>query len=698
MTNEFWWILPAGVLWIPVLAWLLRGFGRLRPAASWMAGWSCLWLAGLFVSSGEHTESGVLYAAARVVGMMFGAFMLAGTYSFSRDPVPAWLAGGAAVVALALGGLSYVGNPEAAWLSAVAGAAFLGFGAYRLITMYTLNADAGSAERAIGPLFLLLMALELVDGDAATGQTVGAWLAVGGITAFAMVLTVGERARRSEQLGQAALRVEQGVLAGMTEAVPIGILLSDPAGRIVRINEHLREQFQLEEPAEAWAGRAAWDLMVAVQPDLAPQDSDEINRYAARLAEDRRKPLAGQEVRFKNGNVLMLSAHPVHGSDGGHLGRVWVCRDVTDEYRVADRIQHSERMETLGTLAGGLAHDFNNQLTAILGNAAMLRDSAGLTPDERRMLTDLEGAAQHCADLTRGLLTFARREPGEPRSLDLEPVIDGIEALLRPSIPRTTTLQVELPPGLPPILADEVQFQRVLTNLIVNARDAMDGEGVISLTASEVEGGVEIVVSDAGCGMSEDVRRQMFDPFFTTKPVGEGTGLGLAIVYGIVDAHGGRVEVESAPDDGTSFSVVWPLATEPCEEPAVAPQIPHAARVLLAEDDPSVRRLVRRGLERAGFTVTAVEGGQEAIDVFEAQPDAFDIAVFDYKMPGATGLQALQRIRELSPGIPALVVSGHPEGAGEEGWPEDVPLLMKPFDPRRLAERIATVLAAEPRV
>ena len=693
MSEEFWWILPTGLVWVPLMAWLLHGFGRLRPGATWLAGWVCLWLAGLLVTVGELPDAGFRVAAARVFALSFGALLLAGTYPFSQQPVPRWLAAVTAGVTLVLGAMAYAGMPEAKWLTSLAGAGFLGLGAYRLFSRYTFSPEHGPAERTLGPLFLALAVRELVDGDGANAVTMGAWLALAIVTAFTMIITVGERARRGARRGEAALDIERAVLAGMTEAVPVGILLSDPEGRIVRINEHLREQFRLEKPTEAWAGKIAWDLMEVAQQHLAPRDRSEVERYAGWIAKDRRRPLHAQELHFKDGRILVMSAHPVHGEDGEHLGRVWVSRDVTEESRVAERIQHAERMETLGTLTGGLAHDFNNQLTAILGNAALVREAPGLAVDDRRMLEDLEEAAQHCADLTRGLLTFARREPAEPGPVAVGAIVERVGSLLRPSIPAGVELRIQVEPDLPRIQADEVQFQRVLMNLLVNARDAVEGDGTVALTVQRAPDGVEVVVSDDGRGMEEATRRQMFDPFFTTKPVGEGTGLGLAIVYGIVEAHGGRIEIDTAPGDGTSFSVVWPLAAETQATPARQPVPMIAGRVLLAEDDPSVRRLVRRGLERSGLRVTAVEGGREAVETFEKRRDEFDIAVFDYKMPGATGLEALRRIRERAPGFPALVVSGHPESAGDEGWPTDVPLLLKPFDPRRLAERIAQVLA-----
>jgi CheY-like chemotaxis protein len=367
-------------------------------------------------------------------------------------------------------------------------------------------------------------------------------------------------------------------------------------------------------------------------------------------------------------------------------------------------------METLGTLAGGVAHDFNNQLTAILGNARLALDSVPDDPELRATLLELERAAEHCAQLTRGLLTFARRAPARQQAIDAERAVFEVVALLRPTLPQSIAIRIEKDPGLLAGLGDPTQIQQILLNLCVNARDAIGEAGQITiearnrtLRAEDCAGRpnarpgrfLALSVRDDGAGMDARTLARIFDPFFTTKPLGAGTGLGLAIVYGLVRANQGWIEVESEPGRGSLFRV-WLPAAEAEEGPfeaaaGAAARRSGSERVLLAEDEPLVRRVARMALEREGYTVVEACDGQEAVECLRARGPRVDLAILDLSMPRMGGLEALVELRRLAPDLPVILTSGHFSDAAPS---PDADFLPKPYRPDALAERVRALLDA----
>ncbi|MCP5066028.1 MAG: response regulator [bacterium] len=503
-----------------------------------------------------------------------------------------------------------------------------------------------------------------------------------------------------------ALDAERRLFREMIEAVPEGILLTDYEGRVQVVNRHLCEQFGIAEP-ELWVGRLEREITLLVMSRIAKPIRDSIVRDVETFSANRELSFDPFEVQIdgESGTILLLSAQPVRAHDGHHLGRVWVSRDVTEERRMGERIQHAERMQTFGTLAGGLAHDFNNNLTAILGNAELIRSEFAADAPSLEMLDDLEQAAEHCADLTRGLLTFARQDPADSVPVEMKAAVAEVQTLLRPSMPPGVQLMVEVDETAGWVKADAPQLRRVLTNLIVNARDAMAREGQIRVEARRLQDGkepaeLELLVIDDGLGMDTDTQNRIFDPFFTTKEKGRGTGLGLAIVYSIVERHGGSITVSSAPGLGSTFRVTWPALLHPPQgSPEVVANPPtrplEGVTVLLAEDETAVRRLARTTLESAGFRVLEAEDGDAAIACFRKHRDEISAAVFDLSMPQRDGLEALRAIRKEAPELPALIVSGHPDREQYPSWPKDVPLLPKPYKPNTLVARVAALLAPE---
>ena len=511
-----------------------------------------------------------------------------------------------------------------------------------------------------------------------------------------IALVVAATRLRDGQARQAArLDAEQRVLRAMTEAVPTGIMMSDPQGRIVLMNEHICEMFGFGSP-DAWTGRNARELLGAM--DARPVDPAEMDAFILRHAEARLRPVEGRTLEFEDGRTIEVAARPVRSETDEHIGRVWAIRDVTEERALGERLQQADRMQTLGTLAGGLAHDFNNQLTAILGNTALLSRTLSGRPEELAPLRDIEHAAEHCADLTQGLLAFARQGPIETRAVSVSAAIEGVRSLLATAMPPDVVLEVAVSPDTKAVLADETQLHRVLTNLVVNAVDAVGVRGTIRVEArpSDADAGhIQLVVADDGCGMSETVLRRIFDPFFTTKGAQRGTGLGLAVVYGIVESHGGSIDVESEPGRGTRFAILWPAA-DACTAPSVATperRVPEVTgTILLAEDEPAVRRLVSSALQGAGFRVVEASDGNAATAA--AEKYEIDAALLDLTMPGPDGLDTLARIRTRHPGLPGLIMTGRPERPNGADWPPGVPVLLKPFSPAQVVARVCDLVAA----
>jgi PAS domain S-box-containing protein len=521
---------------------------------------------------------------------------------------------------------------------------------------------------------------------------------------IAIVLTraaaLEERARQS-----AALDAERRTLRAVVEAVPAGIVLIDGERRMTTLSRLGAALYGLGDP-DAWVGRPSREAFAHYRDRLAP---GEARRLLDQIASDPDE-IEGFELRFAlpEERVLDLTLRPVCDEDGERIGQLWVTRDVTEERRIGDRLQRVQRMEVLGTLAGGVAHDFNNQLTAILGNARVLLESAIGSDDERAALRDLEQAAEHCAELTRGLLAFARPTPNAPASVDVEKALREVEGLVRATFPPDVRLELRVAPKLQPAQADPAQLRRVLVNLAMNARDAVGARGTVTIAARnaapDAAPALEIEVTDTGCGMDARTLEHLFDPFFTTKPPGQGTGLGLAIVYGILEAHGASVAVTSEPGAGATFRLRWPAARDAglagsagSARAAVAPDAVPGGRetVLLAEDEPAVRRLARLALERRGYRVLEAADGEAALALFERHREDVAIAVLDLSMPGCNGLAALRAMRALVPGLPALVVTGRVEPQLEEpNRPPGVTVLPKPFRPDELAARLRAALDA----
>jgi nitrogen-specific signal transduction histidine kinase/ActR/RegA family two-component response regulator len=396
-----------------------------------------------------------------------------------------------------------------------------------------------------------------------------------------------------------------------------------------------------------------------------------------------------------------------------------VVRDITDrleaaaaQQRLEEQLRQASRMEAIGRLAGGVAHDFNNILTVILGTSelALVRLPAG-----ERMRNDLEEirrSAQRAAALTAQLLSFSRKQVVAPVASDLNALVSGALAMLHRLIGEDVRLVVEPAASLQTVLVDRTQLEQVLVNLAVNARDAMPQGGRLVIATGEADfteadaGGrpgarpgrfVRLDVSDDGAGIPAELLEHVFEPFFTTKEFGRGTGLGLSTVYSIVRQSGGFIELDSTPGKGTRFSLFFPAVSVAPETAAVAEVESHPRgdeSILLVEDDSVVRELTRRVLMDLGYAVHAAGSGEAALGLAANQALRVDLLLTDVVMPGISGKQLYDRLTRMRPGLRVVFMSGYtanilaPHGVLEPG----TVLLQKPFPLNTLASTVRRVL------
>jgi signal transduction histidine kinase len=359
------------------------------------------------------------------------------------------------------------------------------------------------------------------------------------------------------------------------------------------------------------------------------------------------------------------------------MRRLW--RTDRERRSLEAQLRESQRIESIGTLAGGIAHDFNNILAAILGNVALARDAIGAGHPAQASLEQVRKAASRARDLVQQILAFGRRQPQSLVAQPLRPVVEEAMALLRSTLPASVTLDCTLADE--PLLAeaDATQIQQVLMNLCTNAWHALQGRpgrievGLAPYTVTEAASRVgkalaagrcaRLWVQDTGVGMDAATQARIFEPFFTTKPTDQGTGLGLSVVHGIVTAHRGAIRIDSTPGRGTTVNLYLPLTDlEPA--PAAAPALPIAAQgggqhVLYVDDDEVIVVMIERLLTQAGYRITSFCDGRAAVAAVHAAPQAFDVVVTDYNMPGFTGLDVARAVRAVRPDLPVVISSGY---------------------------------------
>jgi PAS domain S-box-containing protein len=431
------------------------------------------------------------------------------------------------------------------------------------------------------------------------------------------------------------------------------------------------------------------------------------------LARQRSQAGERMELRLRraDGSDLfsLVAGSPITTSDGAFVGTMLNVSDMTGKRNIDSQMAQNQRLEAIGQFAGGIAHDFNNLLTAIQGYAQLAR--AGVPADDP-VVDDLDqvvASAERAAAITRKLLAFTRRQILMPVDIDPAQVITALVPILGPLLGEDVQIRLEIAKDHAWVRADPTQLEQVIVNLAVNARDAMPTGGTVTVSVRDLattdperpdpdlSSGpfVRISVSDTGTGMDEATRTLIFDPFFTTKDPDKGTGLGLSTVFGIVAQSGGQLHVETEPGTGSTFHV---------DLPRVAPGRRLAPRrtrtrampsrtgvVLVVDDDPAVREFARRSLERAGYTVLAAAGAEQAIDASERWSEHLDVLVTDLAMPGIHGPELAVRIKARRPDVGVVFMSGYSQDAASRGGGLSTAgdFLPKPFSVEALEEAVA---------
>lgn len=406
------------------------------------------------------------------------------------------------------------------------------------------------------------------------------------------------------------------------------------------------------------------------------------NHYFARAK-------AGETVRFewqrrnRDGSLHWDDVMLKQVTLAGQARILAFTREITARKQLEAQLRQAQKMEALGHLTGGIAHDFNNILTSILGYAAMALERATDHGDTRqtRYLSQIQSAGERARDLIKQMLVFSRGGRGSPRPLQLPTLLREAVRLFGATFPATVEFRSELDERTPPVLLDPVQVEQVLMNLCINARDAMQGQGVLelrvgSVTVSDgvcascrqsVQGEfVELSVADSGSGIAPAVLERMFEPFFTTKEVSKGSGMGLATTHGIVHEHGGHILVETAVGAGARFRVLFPPTLEAAAVPSPVPLETAArarwqGRVLLVDDETAVAEFMHDLLQSRGLTVTVAAQGLAALELYRHHPDDFDLVITDQTMPKMTGIVLAKELKTLRPELPVILYTGHSE-------------------------------------
>jgi two-component system CheB/CheR fusion protein len=534
--------------------------------------------------------------------------------------------------------------------------------------------------------------------DALCSASAAAWPVLGLVAGLLIVRLRYECSKRAAV--EQELQESESRYRAIFETAVDAIIVSDQHGIIQ----------EFSRAAEAMTGYRAAELIGQnMRVLLPPAMRQEPERYTARYL----WTIKELEVCRKDGSVFPAHLSIAEWWAGGYRHFTGILRDLSAQHReqvertkLEAQLHQAQKMEAIGNLTGGMAHDFNNMLGVIIGNIDLLRDLKGEDSDIDELTREALDAAFRGADLTRRLLAFARQQPLRPQHVDVNELVSGITRLLRRTIGEDVEISLDLAPELWPVVVDPAQLEASLTNLATNARDAMaDGGRLMIVTgnrtldadyaaqhAEVVPGGyVMLEVSDTGSGMTSEVMHRIFEPFFTTKSRDKGTGLGLSMVFGFIKQSGGHIGVYSEPGIGTTFRLFLPRMSEdvPAVEESGATPLLHGRgeSVLVVEDNAALRRVVTRQLGELGYRVLAAENAAAGLELLDRQ--SIDLLLTDIVMPGGiNGRELARRARQRWPGIKIVFTSGFSEARlNGDGGPlaACTPLLSKPYRKEDLA-------------
>jgi PAS domain S-box-containing protein len=504
----------------------------------------------------------------------------------------------------------------------------------------------------------------------------------------------GERWQRRR--AEAAMRQSEDRLRRIFEATDDALIISNDGGQIVDANP------------------AAGKLSGLPQKDLSLRNLTEFLIPGNGAPPTGGSPISSGEMQFRraDGTVRIVDVRGASFAPGLYVHTV---RDLSAQRQLEEELHHSQKMDAIGRLAGGVAHDFNNMLTAIGCYSEMLMASLDKADERRDDVDEIMKASRRAGALTSQLLAFSRKQLLQPRIMDLNAVTADIHRLLDRLIGEDVELVARYEPGVWSVRADPDQIGQVLLNLAVNSRDAMPNGGTLTIETANVTlaeprafahdvvaAGDYVVlrVSDTGVGIPAEAEQHVFDPFFTTKAAGKGTGLGLSTVYGIVKQSGGYIELKSALGAGTTFTIYLPRTGAMPAMAAEADQQPieraNAATILLVEDDPTLRKLVERILRREGHDILMAADGADALQTSARHDGRIDLLITDVVMPGMNGREVAEHLRASRPEIGVLYMSGYTDDAVLVRGVSDLrdSLLQKPFTSADLIRKVSEVLVA----
>ncbi len=526
---------------------------------------------------------------------------------------------------------------------------------------------------------------------------------------FAAFLLQRRYAARAASL-QAATTHYQRFLRQVIDTTPHLIFVKDWEGRYVLANAAVAEYYGTT--VESLLGKRDTDFNAnaAETEQFLRADREVMSSHRPAFITEEPATCARTGVTrwFQTVKVPLLS------SDGASRQLLGVATDISARKQLEDQFRQAHKMEAVGRLAGGVAHDFNNVLTVILAQTEFLLADLPADDLRRTEVLEIQSAADRAAAFTRQLLAFSRRQLLQPEVLELNEVITGMEMMVRRLVGEDVVLLTKLEPQIPKVWADPGQLQQVIMNLVVNARDAMPRGGTLLIETGLVEldehyplqhptakPGVHVVlvVTDTGCGMDPATRSRIFEPFFTTKEPGKGTGLGLSTVYGIVKQSGGHIWVYSEVGRGTTFKLYFPphygvSRAAAVERAAPLPALASGATILLVEDERPVRSTVRRLLERHGYQVLEAANGLDALELVTLRGGEINLVLSDMVMPGMGGIELAGRVRTIAPKLPVLLMTGYTEEAisraGER--PLDEHIIEKPFTLTTMLHQVSVAI------
>ena len=505
-----------------------------------------------------------------------------------------------------------------------------------------------------------------------------------------------------------ALRESEERFRGMVEHLPLAMILKDLEGKYQYVNQRFEEWFGISR--ESTVGKNSLELFSEEEASLyMALDQDVLQTERSQEKEFAMTFFDGQE------HIVRDIKFPMYGANGKVNGVGVILLDLTEQRRTEGQLLQSQKMEAIGQLAGGVAHDFNNMLQVIHGYTRLAMEDANSSSDTQGYLNQVQKASERAASLTRQLLAFSRQQILEKEVFDLNNLIGDQMKMLRRVIGENIELDVHTRSPVLPVLADAGMIEQVLMNLCINARDAMpDGGRLLIETRGALatpdfmaqnpwarEGSYAIIaVNDNGTGMSPDVRAKIFEPFFTTKEQGKGTGLGLSMVYGILQQHEGMITVYSEPGQGTTFTFYLPMVEDlvrDAEEEAPPASAGGSETILIAEDEPEVLNLAVTLLEDKGYTLLTAVDGEEAIEVFNQEGDGIDLIILDVVMPKLGGHQVLEIVRKTKPSLPVLLTTGYSPGKFQMGdySANRTKMIQKPYGSSQLFQSVRELIDGE---